>query len=54
MLQLIPQENGRSILNNETYFADGLDGRLVEGFCEVYNCTWELSIGMCVFFNKQT
>lgn len=45
-IQLIPRENGRSVLNNKTYFIDGLDGRLVEGFCEAFNCTWELTISM--------
>lgn len=48
-IQLIPRENGRSVLNNKTYFIDGLDGRLIEGFCEAYNCTWELTISMYNF-----
>lgn len=48
-VHIIPRENGRSVLNNKTYFIDGLDGRLVEGFCEAYNCTWELTIGKYSF-----
>ncbi|XP_039433516.2 uncharacterized protein LOC120415938 [Culex pipiens pallens] len=51
-IQLIPRENGRSVLNNKTYFIDGLDGRLVEGFCEAYNCTWELTIKQDAQYGK--
>lgn len=33
---------------NQTYTIDGLDGHILVQFCQWYNCTWDLSVGMCI------